>query len=137
MFQSLFDRLVAPCEILLDLFPALAFETFGKLQQPLRGVRPAVEEHIFDALQQIFRDLVVNFEHTRVDDSHVHPRKSGVIEEGGVHRLAHLVVAAERERNVRDAARHHRAGKILFDPTRRVDEIEGVVVVLLDPRGDG
>jgi hypothetical protein len=53
-----------------------------------------------------------------------------------VHRLAHGVIAAEREREVADAARDLGTRAALLDEPRRLDEADGVVVVLLDARRD-
>ena len=53
-----------------------------------------------------------------------------------MHRLAHLVIAAEREGNIGNASRDFRTRQVLLDPSRGVDEVEGVVVVLLDPGRD-
>ena len=65
------------------------------------------------------------------------PARDGVIEERRVHRLAHLVVAAEAERDVGDAAAHLGVRQVLLDPARGLDEVHRVVVVLLDAGGDG
>ena len=60
-----------------------------------------------------------------------------MVEERRVHRLAQDVVAAEREAEVRDAARRAHARAALLDQRQRLDERAGVVVVLLDPGRDG
>jgi hypothetical protein len=60
-----------------------------------------------------------------------------VVEEDGVDRLAHRVVAAEAERDVGDAAGNVRVRQVLLDPARRFDEIDGVVVVFRNAGGDG
>jgi hypothetical protein len=88
--------------------------------------------------EQLRLDLLVDLEHAGVDDAHVHAGLDGVVEEGAVHRLAHGVVAAEAERDVGDAAADLgvRAGWML-DPARGLDEVDGVVVVLLDAGRDG
>jgi hypothetical protein len=54
-----------------------------------------------------------------------------------VHRPAHRLVAAEAERQVRQAAAdmHMRAAGL--DLTRGLDEVDAVIVVLLDAGGDG
>ena len=54
-----------------------------------------------------------------------------------MHRFANLVIAAKAERNVGDAAAHLGVRKVGFDPSGRVDEIDGIVVVLLHAGGDG
>ena len=76
----------------------------GELDQPFGGVGPAIEQHVFDVFEQILGNLLVDRELAGVDDAHVQAGADGVVEEGGVHRLAHHVVAAERERDVADAA---------------------------------
>ena len=60
-----------------------------------------------------------------------------MIEEGRVHRLAHHVVAAEREGDVGNPAGDLGAGQVLLDPAGGIDEIQRVVVMLLDAGGDG
>jgi len=60
-----------------------------------------------------------------------------MIQEDRVHRLAHGIVAAEGEGDVRDAARDAGAGEGFLDDPGRLEEIDGVMVVLLDARGDG
>ena len=97
---------------------------------------PAIEHHVLDALAQLGVEVVVDADHAGVDDAHVHPRLDRVIEEHGVDGFAHRVVAAEREADVGDAARDLRAGQVLLDPARRLDEVDGVVVVLLDAGRD-
>ena len=53
-----------------------------------------------------------------------------------MHRLAHMVVAAERERQVRYAARDMGVRTALADFTRGVNERDAVAIVLLDAGGD-
>jgi hypothetical protein len=60
-----------------------------------------------------------------------------VVEERRVHRLAHLVVPAEREREVRDASRDERSRTTLLEERDRLDECLREAGVLLDPRRDG
>ena len=55
-------------------------------------------------LQQVSRDVLVDHELAGVDDAHVEPGPDRVEQEGRVHRLAHDVVAAEGEGQVRDPA---------------------------------
>ena len=75
-----------------------------ELHQPLGRVRPAVEDDVLDVLEQILRDVLVDDQLAGVDDAHVHAGLDRVIEERRVDRLADDVVAAERERQVADAA---------------------------------
>ena len=95
VLEAFLDRCFAPREIFLDLLAALSLEALCELQQALGRVGAAVEQHIFDMLEQFFRNLVVNFEHAGIDDAHVHARLAGVIEKCRVHRLAHGIVAAK------------------------------------------
>ena len=112
-------------------------EAVGEGDQAFRGVLAAIEDDVLDLLLQLRLDLLVNGEHAGVDDAHVEPGANGVVEKDGVHRLAHRVVAAERKRDVADAAGDARAGQVRLDPARGLDEIDRVVVVLLDAGGDG
>ena len=54
-----------------------------------------------------------------------------------MHRLADDVVAAEREAEVRDAARRAHTGASLLDQRQALEERAGIVVVLFDPGRDG
>src|ERR1700720_3768127 len=54
-----------------------------------------------------------------------------------MHRLAHRLVAAERERKIRDAARDMSMREVLPDPARRLDIGDAIAVVLLHAGGDG
>ena len=112
-------------------------QRFAEVDQALGRVGTAIEQHVFDQHLQLGLDLFVDFEHAGVDDAHVHAGGDGVIEERRVHRLADLVVAAEAERDVRDAAADLRVREIRLDPARGVDEVDRVVVVLLHAGGDG
>ena len=113
------------------------FHTGGEFHQPLGRIRTAVEDDVFDVFQQLGRDVLVHDELSGVDNAHVHAGLDGVVEKGGVNRLPHHVVAAERERQVADAAAHLRAGAPLLDQRRRLDEGLCELVVLLDAGGNG
>ena len=73
----------------------------------------------------------------RVEDRHVEADARGVVEEDGVHDLADGVVAAEREREVGDAAGEVDQRVLRLDLRDRVDEVPCVRVVLLHAGGDG
>ena len=61
--------------------PALAAFSFSpKVDEPLGGVGPAVEQHVLDEFEQLRLDLLVHFEHAGVDDAHVQPGLDGVVE---------------------------------------------------------
>ena len=117
--------------------PALAGVLRRQVEQPLRGVGPAVEDHVLDPLAELRLDVVVDRQDAGVDDRHVEAGRDGVIEEDRVDRLAHPVVATERERDVRHATRGPRPGELRLQPPDRLDERDGVGVVLLHPGRDG
>jgi hypothetical protein len=54
-----------------------------------------------------------------------------------MHSLAHRLVAAEREGQVGDPAGHVHVRQVLADFPRRLDEIDAVIIVLVDPGRDG
>ena len=126
---------VAPGDVLLPL-RAVALHGRRELDQPLGRVGPAVEDDVLDVLEQILRDVLVDDQLAGVDDAHVEAGLDGVIEKRRMNRLADDVVAAERERQVADAAAdlHARAGRL--DDARRLDEVDRVGVVLLEAGRD-
>ena len=98
--NPLLDGPFAPGEVLLLRFPAaLPLEALGDLQHPLgrraAGLGNAVQHHVLAGLAQIRLDRVVNNELAGIDDAHVHPTLDRMVEEHGVHGLAHRLVAAE------------------------------------------
>ena len=105
--------------------------------QTLGRVRTAVEQHILHEVPKLRLDLLVHFEHPGIDDAHVEPGLNGVEEEGTVHRLPNMVVAPETKADVGDAAADLGEGQVGLNPSSRLDEVDGVVVVDLDPGGDG
>ena len=60
-----------------------------------------------------------------------------MVEEHAVHRAAHRLVAAEREAEVGEASTNVRAGAAAADLARRLDEVDRVATMLVDPGGDG
>ena len=112
-------------------------QAFGGLDEALGGVGAAVQDDVLDALQHVGGDVGVEDGRGGVDDTHIHTLADGVVEEDGVHGLADVVVAAERERQVADAATNVCAGQVAAYPARGADEVDGVVVVLLHARGHG
>src|ERR1019366_2547736 len=75
-------------------------------------------------------------EHAGIHDAHVQARRDGVIKKRGVHGLSNLVVASKTERDIRDAATDLGMRQIGLDPSRGVDEVNRVVVVLLHAGGN-
>jgi hypothetical protein len=107
------------------------------LHQPLGRVRAPVEDDVLDQLAQRRVELLVDAELAGVDDAHRHAGADRVVKERRVHRLAHRVVAAERERQVGDAARDLRMRQVLADPAHGLDVVDAVGRVLLQPGGHG
>ncbi len=138
--EALLDRALAPLLFLLLARRgpgARRLELLAEVDEALGRVRTAVEQDVLDELAQLRVDLLVHLEHAGVDDAHVHAGLDGVVEERRVHRLADVVVAAEAERDVRHAAAHLGVRQVRLDPARGLDEVDGVVVVLLDAGRDG
>ena len=135
MAEPLFDGALAPREVELAL-RALAAHRLGELHESLGRVVAAVEEDILDVLEERFLDVGVRDELAGVHDAHIEAGLYRMEEEGRVHCLTHDVVAAEREREVRDAARDERAWAALLDQRGRLDERLRELVVLLDTRGN-
>ena len=53
-----------------------------------------------------------------------------------MHRLADGIVSAKRKGNIADPAAHARPGEILFNPARRLDEVDCVIAMLLETSRD-
>ena len=119
-----------------SFFAAPVLKRVGDFEQTVGAVSAAVQHHVFDAFAQFGIEVLIHAELTGIDDAHVHAGLDRVIQEHGVDRLAHRIVAAKRERHVRHAAAHLRVRQVFLDPARRVDEVDGVVVVLFDARRD-
>ena len=136
IFEALGDGLLAPGQILLLGFDALALELIGDGEQSLGGVRAAVEHHILAGLAQFRRDLLINLQGAGVDDAHVEPGADCVEEEHRMHGLAHGIIAAKREGEVGDAAGDMGMGQASANGPRRLDEIDTVIIVFLDARRD-
>ena len=136
MRQPLFNR-AAPPFILLYLGAVAFLDCLRERQQALGGVGPPIQQHVFDELEQVLGNLLVNRQLAGVDDAHVHAGANGMVEKRRVHRLAHRVIAAEGKRNIADAAADLDAGKFRLDLAGRFEECDGVVVVLLDAGRDG
>ncbi|MGY3107855.1 hypothetical protein ACVWW7_004482 [Bradyrhizobium sp. LM6.9] len=136
MRQPLRHRPFAPGEIGFLGLGLVAAEFFRERQQTLGRARIAVEDDVLADLAQFGIDVVIDDHLPGVDDAHVHAGLDGVIQEHRVHGLAHRLIAAERERQIGDAARDVRARQVLADPARRLDEVDAVIVVLLDAGRD-
>ncbi len=136
MGQALADLPLAPGEIGFLRLLAFALEALRDRQQPLGRILALVEDDILAGLAQFGIEIVIHRHLAGIDDAHVHAGLDRVIEEHRVHRFAHRLIAAERERQVRHAAGNMHARQVLSDPARRLDEIDTVIVVLLDAGRD-
>src|SRR5215210_1332804 len=95
VLEALLDGPRAP---LLGLFFGLlapVLVPLRKREQALGRVVAAVQDHVLDGPAQLFAYVVVDSELARVDDAHGQARVYRVVEEDGVYRLAHRVVAPE------------------------------------------
>ena len=140
VFEALFDGALAP---FLCFFAGGAGGGAGLLQllaesdQPLGGVGPAVEQHIFDPFEQVPGNLFINLQQAGVDDAHVEAGLDRVVEKSAVHRLAHEVMAAKAEADIAHPAADLRQRKMLLNPAGGFDEVHRVGVVFLDAGADG
>ena len=124
MLEPLFDGPRAPRIIGTDCLLARPLHLLGEDQEALGGIGAAVEDHVLDMLQELWGDVRIDRKLARVDNAHVHPRLNGMVEKRRVHRFAHHIVAAERERHVADAAADVGAGQVLAYPFRRAEKIK-------------
>ena len=124
----------APLVLFAGVFgPALG--GLGNLHQALARIGAAVEHHVLHPLAQHGFELVIDADHARVDDAHVHARLDGVVQKYGVNGLAHRVVAPEAKAHIAHPARHLGTGQIRLDPARGFNEVHRIVVVLFNARG--
>ena len=99
VFEPFFNHPFAPGEV-LHIFLGLALHRLRKFDQCFTGTRIAIQHHILDLLLQRRIEIVVNTQLAGVNDAHGEPGLDRVVEEHGVDRLAHRVVAAEREAHI-------------------------------------
>ena len=134
MSQPVFNRSVAPLGHLRLAAVDIGPDRFGQRQQPIGRILASVPQDVFDMLEQLGGNVVVDGQLGRVDDPQLHAGFDGVIEEGRVHGAANLFVAAESERDVADPTGDQRTGTGLADPPRGVEERHGIIVVFAHPR---
>ncbi len=94
--EALLHRALAPLQI-CNLCLGAGLHRLGHLHQFLARVGIAVQYHVFDCVAQLFGYLLIHAELPGVDDAHSHPGLDRVVQEHGVDRFAHRIVAAERE----------------------------------------
>ena len=136
VLQPFLDGKLAPFQIIAALDGAAALESLGDLEEPFGRILAARQNDVLDPFTQVSRDVLVNRQLPCIDDSHGQTRTNRVVQEYGMHRFAHRLVAAKRERHVADAAAHVHRRQPLLDCSGRLDEIQAVSIVFLDARGD-
>ena len=109
----------------------MATVAFGEREQPFGRIAAPVKRNVFARRSQFRIEVVIDRHLAGIDDAHVHSGGDGVIEKDRVHRLAYRLIAAEREGEIRHAARDVSMRQVLSDPARRFDEGDAVAVVLL------
>ena len=82
------------------------FNLLRIVDEPFGGVGSAVEKHIFEELQKILRNLLIDSELSGIDDAHVEAGLDRVYRESRMHGLADGIVSAEGERNIANSAAH-------------------------------
>ena len=92
-------------------------------------VRFRVQQHFGNGHAEFKRNRLVFDNRAGVHDGHAHAVRNRVMQEGGVHRFAQVVVTAEGEGKVRKPARDAHAGKVVHNPADRTDKVDGVSVV--------
>src|SRR5215212_2101539 len=138
VLQPLRDRPAPPFPVLLIRYRvALVAVLLRQGKKPFGRDGAAVQDNVLDGFAQASVYLVVDSELARVHYAHRQARLYGMVEEDRVDGLPYRVVAPERERDVRDAARGPGVGEGRGDLTHSLDKVNAVVVVLLDAGGDG
>ena len=137
MREPLRHRPFAPGEIgFFRLASLLSAETLGDGEQAVGRIRTAIEHDVLAGLAQFRIEIVIDRHLAGIDDAHIHAGLDRVIQKHRMHRLAHRLVAAERERQVGDAAGNMRVRQVLADPARGLDEGDAVTVMLFDAGRD-
>ena len=147
MRQAIAKRCVTPGQVFFAL-DARTLDLVGKLHQPFGGRAVvggvfaadrfrAIQHHVFDQVTQHRIQVGIHAQLAGVDDTHRQAFADRVVQEHGVDGFAHRLVAAEREADVGNAARNLGVGQVLADPLRAFDEVDGVVIVFIDPGRDG
>src|SRR5687768_18614726 len=126
MSQALLQRLVAPGENFYILL-AFSLEAFGKFHQSLgRGGLSAIfwlaiEQHVLHSFKQLLGNIRINTQLASVDDAHGHAGPNRVIEESGMDRFPHGLIATEGEGYIGHTATYLRVGQDLLDEASGLD----------------
>ena len=95
MLQALLNGPFTPGKVFLFGLAAFASELFGRFEQAIGGVIPAVQNHVFHQFFQVRLDLVIDHQLAGIHDAHIHAGLDRVIQENRVDGLTHRIVAAE------------------------------------------
>ena len=139
--EALGDGAVTPLVnldgLLTSLGVALSLLLLGISDEGLGGVGVAVEDGILDELQEVGGDVSVDGQRAGVDNGHIDRAVAdSLIQEGAVHRHTNLLETAEGEGKVRETTADAGVGEVLLDPQRGLENVNGVVVVLLHTGAD-
>ncbi|MNE87444.1 hypothetical protein D3C80_1846480 [compost metagenome] len=94
MRQTIIHRSISP---FLGNFFFLVFslKALCEIQKPFGSIVSSVQENIFHMFEQLLVDVIINLQHGRIYNSHIHSVLNGVVEECGVHCFTHRIVSAE------------------------------------------
>ena len=99
-----------------------------------RGARLTIQDDIFYDFKLFLRNIRVKNFCCWIHDSEVHSCLDGMIEEYGMHGLADIVIATERERQVRDASTDMSSWQVLTYPSCGSYEVCRIGIVLFHAR---
>mmetsp|Transcript_68863 Transcript_68863/g.161923 ORF Transcript_68863/g.161923 Transcript_68863/m.161923 type:complete len:438 (-) Transcript_68863:1840-3153(-) len=100
------------------------------------SIRRLVEDHLLSQLPRVRINVRVARQTSGVHNRHVEALGHGVVEEDAVHGVAQGVEASEGEGQVAEAAGEGDARAGALDLCDRIDEVNGIRVVLREARGD-
>ena len=95
-----------------------------------------VKSDLSQNFAQICRDVIVDRQLSRVDDTHIHAVVDGVVQEHTMESLSQLIEAPKGKTQVREATAHLGMGTLLTDDLSSLDKIDRVVVMFDHSCGD-
>mmetsp|Transcript_18356 Transcript_18356/g.22876 ORF Transcript_18356/g.22876 Transcript_18356/m.22876 type:complete len:272 (+) Transcript_18356:1836-2651(+) len=128
----LLDGTAATSLGLLELFSG--FLSHGDEAVHVIVVVTLVPDDFFEDLAEGRLHFIINWQFTRINDTHVHAILNSVVEENRVEGLAQVVQATEREGQVRKAAGDVAVRALLAHLLCRQNEVFSVLVVLFHSR---
>ena len=115
----------------------LCLQGGSQFHKRLGSTLPTVQHNVLDGLQLVLWNIGIGHLSGGIHNAEVHALLDGMVKEDGMHGLADIVVAAERETQVAHATADVGSGQISPNPSGSADKVDGIVVVLLHARGDG